>query len=238
MPQADLRGDDEIKLAGVTMAAPGIGGAVRELYRKEIIRIVREHGWSSFESTKHGAAIHEAGHVVVSTMIGDRPKCAWIRKLTDGWDGMTETRNGAFYEAPGVRVDSGTKINKARSLIAGFAAEKIFDADFREGSSIDEIIMSQAIIELVARESGIDAREEWNRNVWNWTLAVLFLNRDVLSEIAAYLYDHHRIDSKPLREFRARILAMKSCQPQTSSAAPVPSLPSHIPVESLDRTPS
>jgi hypothetical protein len=52
----------------------------------------------------------------------------------------------------------------ARNLIAGVCAER-FDPDFREGSSLDEVVMSQLIGGEAAKLLNVDPRTFWNKEV-------------------------------------------------------------------------
>ena len=67
---ANLLHDDVFTLAGFTMFGPGLGKAVRERFVALAADIMRKHGPRAFEMPKRAAAIHEAGHVTINSVLG------------------------------------------------------------------------------------------------------------------------------------------------------------------------
>src|SRR5881227_1865793 len=101
---ADLSRDDVFTLAGFTMFGPGLGKAVRERLVALTAGLLRKHGPSAFEMPKRAAAIHEAGHVVVNSILGVRTTKVLIESITRGgklfWIGYTNAPELAFVDSP------------------------------------------------------------------------------------------------------------------------------------------
>jgi hypothetical protein len=93
----DLSLPDQVTLAGITVRGPGIGTATREVLEQETARILNKHGVHALGAPKTSAAIHEAAHVRVHTLHGDRVTRARIRQHEGGgWIGYTECPDSAF----------------------------------------------------------------------------------------------------------------------------------------------
>ena len=106
----DFSRDDIFTLAGFTMCGPGLGKAVRERFVALAAGLVRKHGLSAFEMPKRAAAIHEAGHVVVNSVLGVRTANVLIDPITRGgklfWIGFTDAPKLAFVDSPASPVSS------------------------------------------------------------------------------------------------------------------------------------
>jgi hypothetical protein len=76
----------------------------------------------------------------------------------------------------------------------------MFDRDFREGSSIDELIMSQLRAAHAAHLLGREEQEYWNVEIWRWCFTELHSRQETLRAIARELYDRHNLDGARLRE--------------------------------------
>ena len=184
----DLSGDDSVTMAGITIQGPGIGNQMREIMEKETARVFREHGPQSFGSTKPASAIHEAGHVVIGTMIGKRVKRVRLKQDSGLWLGLTECHGRPLLNTP-------TKILKeARWIYAGIAAEMLFAKDdFREASSLDEVIMAQYLAAEVETMMNVDQQTYYEAEVHyvvgNWLLK----HRAAVMKITEYLVRHHKL---------------------------------------------
>ena len=93
----DLSQDDVFTLAGFTMCGPGLGKAVRERFVAVAANLLRKHGPRAFEMPKRAAAIHEAGHIVINSVLGVRTTNVLIDPITRNgklfWIGNTKPLN-------------------------------------------------------------------------------------------------------------------------------------------------
>jgi hypothetical protein len=224
----DLSQDDIFSLAGFTMCGPGLGKAVRERFVSLATDIMRKHGLRAFEMPKRAAAIHEAGHVVINSVLGVRTTNVLIDPITRGgklfWIGFTDAPELAFLDTPSARVSFARLLPRSRITYAGLAAELLFAGDDkREGSSIDELMMSQILAERAASLVGINAEGLWRDEVAAWCHSQLYRNRDAHAEIAAALMKRGRLKGKVLRELCTKVVspdeAFPDIQDHTSQLA-------------------
>lgn len=207
---ADLMQDDCFTLAGFTMYGPGLGKAVRERFVAIAADLLKKHGLHAFEMPKRAAAIHEAGHVVINSVLGVWTTNVLIDPITRAgklfWIGMTDAPKLAFVDTPANRVGFDEILSRSRITYAGIAAELLFAGeDRRAGSSLDEIIMSQILAEQAASLVGVDARQLWLDDVASWCMVQLRRNRDAHAEITAALLNRGRLKGKVLRELCAKV---------------------------------
>ncbi|SHN66586.1 hypothetical protein [Bradyrhizobium erythrophlei] len=209
---ADLLHDDVFTLAGFTMCGPGLGKAVRERFVALAGGLLRKYGPRAFEMPKRAAAIHEAGHVVINSVLGVRTTNVLIDPISrDGklfWIGYTDAPDLAFLDSPASPVSFDHILRRSRATYAGLAAEMLFAGeDRREGSSLDESTMSQLLAERAASLLGVDAEILWRDNVANWCAIQLHRNRQIHADITDALMSRRRLKGKVLREFCASALA-------------------------------
>jgi hypothetical protein len=115
--------------------------------RETLLLVLAKNGPRSLECPKTSAAFHEAGHCVVVAVQGSIPSKATIWPVVElgrsQWVGRT-------YGLPSWRVDANTNpqadLRHARSQLAGVVSEALFDRDYRQGSSLDEIVTAQGIV--------------------------------------------------------------------------------------------
>jgi hypothetical protein len=206
----DLSRDDIFTLAGFTMCGPGLGKAVRERFVAVAAGILRKHGPRAFEMPRRAAAIHEAGHVVINSVLGVRTTSAVIEPLTrDGklfWIGMTSAPKLAFVDTPATPVGFDEILARSRITYAGLVAEILFAGeDRREGSSLDEVLMSQILAEHAASLIGIDAARLWRDEVSAWCANELHRNRKAHAKIAGALMERKRLKGRALRELCQKV---------------------------------
>jgi hypothetical protein len=209
----DFSHDDVFTLAGFTMAGPGLGKAVRERFAALAASLLRRHGPRAFEMPKRAAAIHEAGHAVVMSILGVRVTSVMIEPMARGgklyWGGNTEAPELAFADTPTSPIGFATLLSRSRIVYAGLAAEGLFAGnDRREGSSLDEIVLSQMLAEHGARLVGVDAGRLWQDEVATWCNITLHRNCEVHAEIATALMNRGRLKGKVLRELCAKALPL------------------------------
>jgi hypothetical protein len=213
----NLSHDDVLTLAGMTLVGPGLGKSVRERFVAIATYLLQKHGLRAFEMPKRAAAIHEAGHVVINSVLGLRTTNVLIDHINrEGklfWTGDTACPEMAFVDTPDAPAGYETLLNRARTTYAGIGAEELYAGeDRREGSSLDEVVMSQILTDMAA--SHIDAKPEtlWKDEVVMWCRIQLNHNREAVAAIAAALTERKRLKGKALRELCAKVQAMPSLE--------------------------
>lgn len=206
----DLSQDDIFTLAGITMFGPGLGKRVRERFVEIAASLMQKHGMRAFEMPKRAAAIHEAGHVVINSAVGVRTTSVLIDHLHRNselfWIGNTEAPGLAFVDTPAAPAGFDKLLMKSRTTCAGIAAEMLFAGpDRREGSSLDEIIMSQIFAEMAASLIGVEPEALWQNDVWSWCMVQLHHNRNAHAGIADALMERKRLKGKALRDLCANV---------------------------------
>jgi hypothetical protein len=211
----DLSQDDIFTLAGVTMVGPGLGKAVRERFVAIAANLIQKHGLRAFEMPKRAAAIHEAGHVVINSALGIRTTHVSIDHVYRNgelfWIGYTDAPDLAFLDAPNAPAGFDKLLMKARTTYAGIAAEDLFAGpDRREGSSLDEIIVSQIFTEKTASLIGVEPERLWREDVAAWCTNQLWRNREVVGEIAEALMERKRLKGRALRDLWGEVKPLPS----------------------------
>ena len=133
---------------------------VREAFAKLAQQAYALQGLRAFENTERATAVHEAGHAVVATACGYLVSRVRIQGKRVGeqktWVGRTYhdvVQCTGFASA--VRDD----IDAARKLVAGVLAAVMFDSDdFRVGSSLNEIVFFQRVVENIAFKNSSSVR--------------------------------------------------------------------------------
>jgi hypothetical protein len=206
----DLSQDDMLTLSGVTMVGPGLGRRVRERFVDITADLLRKYGLRAFEMPKRAAAIHEAGHATINCVLGVRTTSVLIdhihRNGTLYWIGYTDAPDLALVDMSDAPAGFDKLLMRARSTYAGIAAERLFaGSDRREGSSLDEIIVSQIFAERAASLIGAEPEALWKNDVAEWCIEQLVLNRVVHAQISAALVERKRLKGKALRELCAKV---------------------------------
>lgn len=171
-------------------------------------------GATAFESTKRCAAIHEAGHCVVNTLVAS--PMMWPPTMTRIWrepiKGLTvwlgETRpaKNAPRCAFDVRVDPYAYQAFAVSQLGGVVSEMLFDAaDYRIGSSVDELVIAAGGAKSLAAVGLFETADSAFGALLNITSQMLICNRDVVQAIAERLQASRRVQGAELTNLLARI---------------------------------
>jgi hypothetical protein len=157
-------------------------------------------GERAFDSPKTSAAWHEAGHAVIAATQGICPVEVWIRPVSvcgrTHWEGRTEG-------TPLWHVDANTDVEDDRAQavfeIAGWTAEIIFDgANFRAGSSLDEVITAQSITLTVAIKTQREPKQLWAEILVD-TAESLRAQEPIVRAIADELRRKRRVGARRLR---------------------------------------
>jgi hypothetical protein len=188
---------DVLELADHTIVGKNAGANGRADLIRATTEIRNKHGERAFECPKSAAANHEAGHVVIHAAMGGRVRYANIRRIGDKWVGYTEFRAGRWggHDATAEEI-----LNKARDIFAGVAAESMFEEDFREGSSLSEVIMSQyfAAQSWHRKDETLDQKAYWTTEVVLWSYDTLKKHRVIHAQIAEHLMQHECIKGADL----------------------------------------
>jgi hypothetical protein len=198
----DLSEENRITIGGITIESAGIGKGIRQALNDESRRLFNQHGSKAFENPRSSAAIHEAGHVIVYVVTGMRVRRTQIREAVPGcWIGLTEPKH-----RKAVRLETPERcLDMARVLYAGYMAERMFDPNFREASSIDEIIASQAAGAIAANMLEIDQEKCWREKVHPAVCNYLRHNHAVVQAIGECLYTQNKIEGQQLDRLCAGI---------------------------------
>jgi hypothetical protein len=208
IPASDLSDPDKITLAGITLALPGIGTAVRGMLEDLTVRVFDAHGLEAFACSKRAAAIHEAGHVVIYAAHGAEVESAHIEETPakTGWIGYTSSVGTAFTVKDGQGESEDLYRNRARFLIAGVTAEKLFDPEAKAGSSLDEWVMAQVMACKAAMLAGRkDDTRYFNDEVYRTAGLILLRHEETCREIARHLFDHGSLNGAKLAACCGRI---------------------------------
>jgi hypothetical protein len=191
---------DKVTLAGVTICGDDIARRLHTRLAEHVTGILAKHGLQAFEMPKKAACIHEAGHAVVAAWLGKTVTSVRIYECPAGWAGFCDWDGEGWRLKPD---DGPGLIELARNLYAGQAAE-MMGREFREGSSLDELIVSQAAAALAAK-SDEAAPALWQSEVHEAVVQCLRRNTDALANIGNYLWSHSKMKGQPLRDALAGV---------------------------------
>jgi len=209
---SDLSQEDIVSIGGITMHGIGLGRNVRECLAEKTANILARHGPKAFETPKRATAIHEAGHVVINSVLGLETTEVYIEQVDEArWIGWTHAPGLELAASVQNPASHGRILMQSRATLAGIMAEDLFASpdDRRKGSSLDEAIASQLIAceaaDRTGNRDGDRGREKfWRNQVWAWCSNQLWHNREVHAEIAEGLIMQGRIEGEELRELCGR----------------------------------
>jgi hypothetical protein len=123
----------------------------------------------------------------------------WIRPVCESgrthWEGWTEAAQPSV--TPDTRFEDDREV--AVMQIAGWMAERIFDAaNFRAGSSIDEVITAGRIARMIAVKTKREPTEVWAEILLNTEMR-LRAHEPIVRAIADELRRKRRINARRLR---------------------------------------
>jgi hypothetical protein len=177
-----------------------LDGPLRELtlkaYWDAAAEALAQQGDRAFDHPRHDAAIHEAGHVVISAAKGWPVRWTEISQGKRGrWGGWTE---GA---GPKIEIDPENPSLEVRdalhSLMAGFMSESLFCPQPREGSSLDEKVGATVIASVITKADKADFASVWN-DACQEVATILKQHKATVLAIADALEHHQKIRSKKL----------------------------------------
>lgn len=119
--------------------------------------------------TRRAAAAHEAGHAVVYVCEGIAVRSVRVWRSQGVWLG--ETREATPWRLV-PDMGAAAYLRRARGHLAGWCGEAAAGCDV-VGSSMDEIVISQALAQSAAALLGADPRELWLAKVLNTTMGLL-----------------------------------------------------------------
>lgn len=168
---------------------------------------LQTQGLRALENPLSAAVVHEAGHAVLYAVHGyavERVK-VWRKKrgfARGQWLGFTTVHNEIIC-GPDTSVDDDFKY--ATILLAGVLAEQIFDtANFRMGSSLDEVAVVRGLASNIVLKTGAEFTDVMVRVV-AVTGKTLRHNEAVVREIASELQHHKIIGRRRLASFLAPV---------------------------------
>ena len=190
--------EDKVTLGGVTICGEDIAGKIQDRLSQLVANVLAKYGHQAFESPKELACVHEAGHAIVATWLGETVTSVLVYECPVGWAGFCDWKGDPW------RIDSGDKsrlLVLARHMYAGLAGERMWADNTearRQGSSLDELIVSQ-LATAMAAGSDVAGYELWQSEVYWPVLKCLDRHRVAFGEIADHLIEHNRMKGRNLR---------------------------------------
>jgi hypothetical protein len=168
--------------------------------------VLAAQGPAAFECSKRSAAVHEAGHCIITKALGQPVTRTKIERRNVGervvWLG--ETLGPPAWECT-PETDPRDDFREGISLIAGFIAEVVFDGDnLRFGSSLNEIAVTNAIAHNIAVKLKADPSDVM-RQIMAAAGDTLLRNADAVRAIAERLERKRTIDGPRLAKMLAGV---------------------------------
>jgi hypothetical protein len=199
---------------GIAVACVPAAAHLNEIAQGMARSAFESQGLAAFDSTRRAASLHEAGHTIIGTLDGRQVRDLTIRRrLVAGrhqWFGMTRWR-GWDATKPLTSPDStvADDIATARNVIAGWAAELLFDPDFRQGTSIDEVATFNIVVSNVIGKVGKSGSLKERKSVLDAILGGVFTdlrhNEGVVKAVANRLETIERLHGAELRGLLAKV---------------------------------
>ena len=163
-------------------------------------------GFDAFVNTKRATAYHEAGHAVVAAAHGFGVVRVWIKEKrfggTKAWIGrsfpVVDGRKIIMQTTPDSSVAD--DLDTARNLMAGVVAEMLFDSkDFRQGSSLNEVVFFKACVANIAVKIGASDTQDLSMQLMAQVGEVLKRHADVVEKIANELLQRGTLHGQQLQ---------------------------------------
>jgi hypothetical protein len=191
--------------SALDIAPPELQAVLMPVLEDRIKQVFAADGPAAFAMLKTDAAVHEAGHCAVASTEGMTVKRASIFEapVSDAaaaiygtvWAGRT------VYSGRRWRIDADSDpiqdLRCARTMVAGLGAEHVCGIA-RAGSSLDELIMAQIMVDMAAKKFGVTGPELWGKT-WLGTVEICWRNRKTIEAVADRLMKTGSITGTPLR---------------------------------------
>ena len=156
---------------------------------------------AALRSDRRDAALHEAGHVLLHHVEGDRVQSVRIWKNGDWWEGYTNA--GTAWEVT-TSTDPADDERRARILAAGWAGEAVaLGEHMAKGANAHELATARLIAAAAADKRG-QAPEPHAGQLIGQVFDVLAARRAAFERIAAALERNRRLDGRQVRAMLAR----------------------------------
>jgi hypothetical protein len=171
-----------------------IGAANADVFAADLQYLIHQaaavQGDAAFDCPRSAALAHEAAHAVVYTAMGISVKSARVR-MRDGQATGETLANGPRWMI-NEKTSTAHDFKIACAQISGLLGEALFDsANFRAGSSLDEIVLTRQIGAGIGWKSE-EPFESVLTTIFGTVAEILYQNADVVRSIVSEL-DHHRI---------------------------------------------
>jgi hypothetical protein len=179
-------------------------------------KLLSDEGPRAFDMPRSAALAHEAGHAIVFAHDGIEVECVAIWHGTHpmtgipAWCGGTFERKRRWKLGPQSPLDDVLK--RAGFMIAGEAGEAVLDPDgYRRGSSLDEVVGSQALVAAYAPPAAAEARggETLWRKVRARSAAIIYYNKAVARDLIERLDRTQTVRGRALKEILARVQLLR-----------------------------
>jgi hypothetical protein len=136
--------------------------AFEKILQSHTADLLQAHGIRAFQNPRSAAIAHETGHAIVGTHDEFKIKyiAIWSAGMVhgaEGWMGITKESERRWSFSP--QTPLLTALNRVCYIIAGEAGEVILDPDnYRKGSSLDEVVLSQRMALDLAHRASSPAR--------------------------------------------------------------------------------
>jgi hypothetical protein len=172
-------------------------------------RVLASEGLRAFEMPRSAALAHETGHAIVGAHEGlTIVEVGVFERAADVWSGVTTESSTWSVDA---NTPTATALGRARYLIAGIAGEAVLDPDnCRSGSSLDEIVLSQALLGGIwtkrrADFADVEHPSDLWQACWQQTCCIVKLNENVGRDLIRKLERRGRLYGKPLAASLRRV---------------------------------
>lgn len=196
-----------MKLGATTLEDPELIADYQNEIRRRAFAGYLKQGNAAFENPKSSTVFHEAGHTVVAAYfnVPIRLVRVWKKKRGEAhghWMGLTDA--GKAWRSDN-QSSPEADLEQACHQMAGILSEMLFDREnFRECSSMNEVLTANGLADNAAIKNGKD-RRELMLAVLACTGQALQQNEGIVRAIAADLDRHKVVRRKRLAELLAPI---------------------------------
>lgn len=209
------------RLAAATRLLTNAPPALLATIGDAVHNTLNEHGLDAFAMLRNAALAHEIGHAIVGTHEGliIRKVSIFAREVRlfgQSWGGWaTEAGSWRSDTTSSAEAD----LSRARVVIAGLAGEVLARLD-RPGSSLDELVLSQALgCNAAAKRDVLDpsddefwayAEQLWHEQVWLVAWNILCANEKPFNQLAHRLHEKQTLQGAELRRILTHVQRIPS----------------------------